>query len=93
MLEKHTRAGIVEHLADERNGICLANLMLRVQAVGLRQAREWDFLARNEPCRREHGRKPAFRHIGPALFVEGIVVQDGQRHPIGKSGYKHMAFK
>ena len=85
LLEKHTRAGIVEHLADKRNGACAANLMLRVKPVGLRQSRLWDEMAAEEPCRRVHGRIPAYRHMGPALFVVGIT----QQHH--KNGIKHMA--
>ena len=84
-LEKHTRAGIVEHLADKRNKVCAANLMLRVSPVGLRQSRIWDELACNEPCRRKNGRIPAYRHIGPQLFVVGV---EKQHH---KNGIKHMA--
>ena len=83
--EKRTRAGIVEHLADKRNAACSANLMLRVQPVGLRQSRLWDAMASDEPCRRKNGRIPAYRHVGPALFVVGV----GKQHH--KNGIKHMA--
>ena len=85
LLEKHTRAGIVEHLADKRNSACAANLMLRVAPVGLRQSRIWDEMASGEPCRRTHGRTPAYRHMGPALFVVGV---ENQHH---KNGIKHLA--
>ena len=85
LLEKHTRAGIVEHLADKRNNACAANLMLRVQPVGLRQSRLWDEMGSGEPGRRKHGRIPAYRHIGPPLFVVGVAKQ---HH---KNGIKHMA--
>ena len=86
-IEKHTRAGIVEHYADKRNADCTANLMLRVAPASLLQSREWDLQAAGEPNRRKNGRTPAFRHIGPKLFIVGVLKQ------YGKPGVKHMALR
>ena len=91
MLEKHTRALLVQHLTD-RSKVCGANLMLRFEPAPLRLSRQCDFSARKEPSRRTKKPPLAFRHVGPTLPVVGIKPSDAaHRHPLGKSGHKYLA--
>ena len=87
LLEKHTRAGLLRHFA-ENSDVCRLNLFLRVPPMNFEETQACDEYARTFDRSRRHDPVPdAIRLRGPILPVIGL---DGNTF-IGKNGWKYLA--